>query len=71
MIWDNYYSLRGFSDFLAMVIGFEIGGKDLYNSKYTGVIWPGVQSGATIGIGYDLGYVSQNTFKNDWGSLLD
>ena len=32
--------------------------------------WPGGMSGITIGIGYDLGYVTVDAFETDWGDLL-
>ena len=32
--------------------------------------WPGGSSGITIGIGYDLGYVTVDQFESDWGEFL-
>lgn len=32
--------------------------------------WPGGASGITIGIGYDLGYVTVDQFESDWGADL-
>jgi GH24 family phage-related lysozyme (muramidase) len=32
--------------------------------------WPGGSSGVTIGIGYDLGYVTVDQFESDWGGYL-
>jgi GH24 family phage-related lysozyme (muramidase) len=32
--------------------------------------WPGGSSGVTIGIGYDLGYVTVDQFESDWGPYL-
>lgn len=32
--------------------------------------WPGGDSGITIGIGYDLGYVKPSEFQQDWGTVL-
>ena len=32
--------------------------------------WPGGQSGITIGIGYDLGYLTVDQFESDWGEYL-
>jgi GH24 family phage-related lysozyme (muramidase) len=29
--------------------------------------WPGGDSGITLGIGYDLGYVTVDQFESDWG----
>src|SRR5256885_12867626 len=33
--------------------------------------WPGGGSGVTIGVGYDLGYVTNDEFESDWSSCLD
>lgn len=32
--------------------------------------WPGGQSGVTIGLGCDLGYVTVDQFESDWGEAL-
>jgi GH24 family phage-related lysozyme (muramidase) len=32
--------------------------------------WPGGGSGITLGIGYDLGYVTVEQFEQDWGKIL-
>ena len=32
--------------------------------------WPGASSGITIGVGYDLGYVTREQFRKDWGDRL-
>ena len=32
--------------------------------------WPGGGSGITIGIGYDLGFVTVDQFESDWGPYL-
>jgi GH24 family phage-related lysozyme (muramidase) len=32
--------------------------------------WPGGDSGITIGIGYDLGYVTADEFGSDWNDIL-
>jgi GH24 family phage-related lysozyme (muramidase) len=32
--------------------------------------WPGGNSGITIGIGYDLGFVTVDQFESDWGPHL-
>lgn len=48
------------------IISEEVTSAALYNSKYTGLTWPGGDSGATIGIGYDLGYNSSQSIENDW-----
>ncbi len=32
--------------------------------------WPGGGSGITLGIGYDLGFVTVQQFEQDWGPIL-
>ncbi|MEY2572416.1 MAG: hypothetical protein QOJ87_629 [Verrucomicrobiota bacterium] len=32
--------------------------------------WPGGESGITIGVGYDLGFVSKDQFEEDWSPFL-
>jgi GH24 family phage-related lysozyme (muramidase) len=32
--------------------------------------WPGGSSGITIGVGYDLGFVTEEQFEEDWSSFL-
>ena len=32
--------------------------------------WPGGGSGITLGIGYDLGFVTVQQFEQDWGTIL-
>lgn len=45
-----------------MILGFE--GKDQPGR------WPGGSSGITIGVGYDLGYVTIDQFESDWEPFL-
>jgi GH24 family phage-related lysozyme (muramidase) len=56
-------SVRGIN----ALVGFETGG-EYYYKPYP--IWPGGDSGVTIGIGYDLGYVQTSQFAEDWGAVL-
>lgn len=51
---------------LDMIISFEVSSKAAYNSRYKNPIWPGGDSGITIGIGYDIGYATVSQFKKDW-----
>jgi hypothetical protein len=46
----------------------EVGSRALYDSTVCRPIWPGLQSGVTIGIGYDLG--QESTFDADWADVL-
>lgn len=50
-----------------LIIGFEIINKAHYIPT---PIWPGGQSGITIGIGYDVGYARPAWLKDDWSSIL-
>jgi hypothetical protein len=53
-----------------MIVTFEIGSKTNYKTKLERPIWPGGSSGVTIGIGYDLGFNSQNQIRADWGQRV-
>jgi GH24 family phage-related lysozyme (muramidase) len=33
--------------------------------------WPGASSGITIGVGYDLGFVTEEQFEEDWSPFLE
>lgn len=55
---------------LDIIINSEISSKAAYLVKYKFPIWPQLESGITIGIGYDLGYVTATQFQKDWGGLL-
>lgn len=58
------------SDTLNKIIEFEISSVAMYNNKYKNPVWPGGESGITIGIGYDLGYVTAAEFKNVWENYI-
>lgn len=46
------------------VIQFETGGKNYYEKFLQRMTWPGGQSGITMGIGADLGYMTQQEFDS-------
>ena len=55
---------------LDLILEFEVGGGENYYNKFLkNPTWPGEQSGVTIGIGYDLGYVNKSEFSEDWKDL--
>ena len=55
-----------------LILDFEVGGGESYYNRFLSrPSWPGVQSGVTIGVGYDLGYYNKNQFFSDWYTLLD
>ena len=53
-----------------LIIQFEVGGRAFYDKKLQSPIWAGGDSGITIGMGYDCGYVSEKQFFLDWGNKL-
>lgn len=55
---------------LDLILEFEVGGGENYYNKFLkNPTWPGEQSGVTIGVGYDCGYVNKTEFTNDWKDL--
>ncbi len=55
---------------LAWIVKFEISSEAYYNRHLKHPTWPGGASGVTIGIGYDLGYVSAAQMRRDWGGKI-
>jgi hypothetical protein len=55
---------------LNTLIQTEVSSEKLYNQKYQSPIWVGGDSGVTIGIGYDCGYCTKQTFTKDWQNYL-
>lgn len=55
-----------------LILDFEVGGgASYYNARLSRPTWPGVQSGVTIGVGYDLGYYNKSQFAADWKGRID
>jgi len=55
---------------LDLILEFEVGGGENYYNKFLkNPTWPEGQSGVTIGVGYDLGYVNKAEFTEDWKDL--
>ena len=55
---------------LELILEFEVGGGENYYNKFLkNPAWPEGQSGVTIGVGYDLGYVNKSEFSEDWKDL--
>jgi len=52
------------------LIAFEVTSKAFYEQKYQSPIWPGGESGVTIGIGYDLGFYTTKQITETWGPLV-
>ena len=54
-----------------LIIKHEIGGRDVYSKKYERPTWAGGESGITIGIGADLGYMTEKEFLKVWSPNLN
>jgi GH24 family phage-related lysozyme (muramidase) len=57
-------------DAVALIVAFEVSSARAYESRYVHPIWPGLNSGVTIGIGYDLGWTQPGELRQDWANLL-
>ena len=55
---------------IAALIAFEVTSEAFYKQKYQSPIWPGGESGVTIGIGYDLGFYTPKQITDTWGPLV-
>lgn len=53
-----------------LIVSFEVTSKEVYIRRYQRPEWPGVASGVTVGIGYDLGYNTAETILHDWKNYL-
>jgi predicted small lipoprotein YifL len=49
-----------------LIVRFEVSGRSYYAARLEGVIWPGLRSGPTWGIGYDGGQQTRATISRDW-----
>lgn len=57
---------------LDALVGFEISSMANYERNLKHPIWPGAESGVTIGIGYDLGFNTELEIEEDWrGRIAD
>lgn len=53
-----------------LIVAEEVSSKATYTKKYTRPEWPGEQSGATVGIGYDLGQTDAGIIRADWAGVV-
>ncbi|HEY8613630.1 MAG TPA: hypothetical protein VIL69_20415 [Roseomonas sp.] len=58
-------------DAVSLIIAFEVTSRTVYERRYRAPIWPHGASGVTIGIGYDIGYVDEARFEEDWAGQLE
>lgn len=54
-----------------MCVAEEVTSKDYYTKHYQRPEWPGLSSGVTVGIGYDLGQATRAKISQDWSGLVD
>jgi len=54
---------------IELIIQHEIGGRNVYDKKYQKPIWPGGESGLTLGFGWDAGYNTEKQLFSDWQGL--
>ncbi len=69
-IEQDDYSLQTSHKGLKEIIKFEVSSQAYYKRALTKSVYPGGRSGATIGIGYDLGYASKRKVEADWQGLV-
>lgn len=63
--------LHGISqDAFDLGIDSEVSGREEYDRRYRGPIWPREQSGVTVGIGYDCGQATPAQVKADWSGKI-
>lgn len=55
---------------LEQIVQFEVTSRAAYEQKYQRPIWPGGESGVTIGIGYDLGVTGRKQIQADWSGEI-
>jgi len=55
---------------VSLIVAFEVTNETVYARSYSRPMWPQGLSGVTVGIGYDLGYVSKDDIAADWATLL-
>ena len=69
---NNHFSMIVSKKALDKIIEYEVVSEAVYTKKFQKPIYPGGDSGATIGIGYDLGYNSKTQIDADWrGKISD
>jgi hypothetical protein len=53
-----------------LIVTEEVSSEATYRRKYRRPVWPGGASGITIGVGYDLGYMTREQLWADWRGHL-
>lgn len=55
---------------VSLIVTCEVTSQRKYEQSYQRPTWPGGSSGVTIGIGYDVGYVTVNWLSEDWQGYI-
>lgn len=63
--------MRSSREAVELIVAHEVTSKVVYEKKYQRPEWPGVQSGITVGIGYDLGYNTKDDILHDWSPYIE
>jgi GH24 family phage-related lysozyme (muramidase) len=53
-----------------LIVACEVTSQKAYIRRYQRPTWPKGQSGVTVGIGYDIGYVTREWLTEDWRGYL-
>jgi GH24 family phage-related lysozyme (muramidase) len=53
-----------------LIVEFEVSSEQTYTQKYRRPVWPRGESGVTIGIGYDVGYASNESLHADFDGAI-
>lgn len=64
-------SRRVADEAVRLIVLCEVTSESEYESRYQRPVWPGGKSGATMGIGYDLGYSTRTWLKEDWSGYMN
>jgi hypothetical protein len=53
-----------------LIVTLEVTSEAVYERSYSHPTWPEGASGVTIGIGYDVGYVTMSLLRQDWHGAI-
>lgn len=62
--------MRSSQEAMDLIVAEEVTDEKTYKAIYQKPEWPGLQSGITVGIGYDLGYSDKAQIASDWSDYL-
>ncbi|MCG6207416.1 hypothetical protein LPW26_22440 [Rhodopseudomonas sp. HC1] len=53
-----------------LIVAAEVSSEKVYEKRYRHPIWPGLKSGVTMAIGYDVGYATRDSLRRDWEDVI-